>query len=42
MHRVERVAIDEPCGAIPSLSDRFYNLVGLSIQEYLGIETPQV
>jgi hypothetical protein len=42
MHRVERVAIDEPCGAIPSLSERFYNLVGLSIQEYLGIETPQV
>jgi hypothetical protein len=39
---VERVALDESCGPIPSLSERFHNLVGLSIQEYLGIETPQV
>ena len=42
MHRVERVALDEPWGSIPSLSERFRSLVGLSIQEYLGIETPQV
>ena len=42
MHRVERVALDESCGSIPSLSDRFHNLVGLSLQEYLGIEAPQV
>ena len=42
MHRVERVALDEPWGSIPSLSERFHSLVGLSIQEYLGIETPQV
>jgi len=42
MHRVERVALDESCGSIPSLSDRFHSLVGLSLQEYLGIETPQV
>jgi hypothetical protein len=42
MHRVERVAIDEPCGSIPSLSERFRSLVGLTIEEYLGIETPQV
>ena len=39
MHRVERVALDEPCGSIPSLSERFHNLVGLTIQEYLGLET---
>jgi hypothetical protein len=42
MRRVERIALDESCGSIPSLSERFHNLVGLSIQEYLGIETPQV
>ena len=42
MHRVERVALDEPWGSIPPLSERFRSLVGLSIQEYLGIETPQV
>lgn len=41
MHRVERVALDESSGSIPSLSERFRGLVGLSIQEYLGIETPQ-
>jgi hypothetical protein len=42
MHRVERVALDESSGSIPSLSERFHSLVGLSIQEYLGIETPLV
>jgi hypothetical protein len=40
MHRVERIARDEPSGAIPSLADRFRQKVGLSIQEYLGIENP--
>jgi hypothetical protein len=42
MHRVERVALDESCGSIPSLSERFRSLVGLSLQEYLGIEMPQI
>jgi hypothetical protein len=42
MHRVERIALDEPSGSIPSLSERFQSLVGLSIQEYLGIETAPV
>lgn len=37
MHRVERIMLDEPCGSIPSLSQRFQAKVGLSIQEYLGI-----
>jgi hypothetical protein len=41
MHRVERVALDESSGSIPSLSERFRSLVGLSVQEYLGIETSQ-
>ena len=42
MHRVERVELDEASGSIPSLSERFHGLVGLSIQEYLGIESLQV
>jgi hypothetical protein len=41
MHRVERVAVDEPSGSIPSLAERFRHKVGLTIQEYLGIETPR-
>lgn len=42
MHRVERIANDEPSGSIPSLADRFRQKVGMSIQEYLGIETPRI
>lgn len=42
MHRVERIASDEPSGSIPSLAERFHNKVGLTIQEYLGIETPRL
>jgi hypothetical protein len=41
MHRVERIAVDEPSGSIPSLAERFQKKVGLSIQEYLGIGTPR-
>ena len=37
MHRVERIASDEPSGSLPSLSDRFSQRVGVTIQEYLGI-----
>jgi hypothetical protein len=37
MHRVERIASDEPSGSLPSLSDRFYQKTGVTIQEYLGI-----
>ncbi len=42
MHRVERIAVDEPSGTIPSLADRFKSKVGITLQEYLGIETPRV
>jgi hypothetical protein len=42
MHRIERIALDEPSGSIPSLADRFKRKVGVTIQEYLGIETPRV
>ncbi|MGO8792811.1 MAG: hypothetical protein ACLQVL_36230 [Terriglobia bacterium] len=41
MHRVERIIVDEPCGSIPSLSQRFHTKVGLSIEEYLGIAVPR-
>jgi len=41
MHRVERIMVDEPSGSIPSLSQRFHAKVGLTIQEYLGIDTQQ-
>ena len=39
MTRVERIAVDEPSGSIPSLAERFQKKVGLSIQEYLGMGT---
>jgi hypothetical protein len=42
MHRVERIIVDEPSGSIPSLSERFQAKVGLTIQEYLGIDVPRV
>ena len=42
IHRVERIALDEPSGSLPSLADRFRTKVGLTIQEYLGIETPRL
>jgi hypothetical protein len=42
IHRVERIAWDEPSGTLPSLADRFRQKVGLTIQEYLGIETPRI
>ena len=42
MHRVERIMVDEPSGSIPSLAQRFQAKVGLTIQEYLGIDVPRV
>jgi hypothetical protein len=42
MHRVERIIVDEPSGSIPSLSQRFHSKVGLTIQEYLGIDVPRI
>jgi hypothetical protein len=35
MWRIERVLLDEPIDDIPSLCDRFYQRVGLSVDEYL-------
>ena len=37
MHRVERIALDEPVGEIPSLAQRFSSRVGISLQEYLKL-----
>jgi hypothetical protein len=42
MHRVERIAQDEPSGSIPSLADRFRAKIGLTIQEYLGLESSRI
>jgi hypothetical protein len=42
MHRVERIAQDEPSGTIPSLADRFRSKIGLTVQEYLGLESPRI
>jgi len=42
MHRVERIMVDEPSGSIPSLSERFHAKVGITIQEYLGIDVPRL
>jgi len=37
MWRIERVALDETVDEIPSLADKFYTRVGISIIEYLGL-----
>ena len=36
MHRVERVALDEPSGSIPSMNELFARKLGRSLLEYLG------
>jgi hypothetical protein len=36
MHRVERIIVDEPCGSIPSLSQRFQQKVGFTVEEYFS------
>ena len=42
MHRLERIIVDEPSGSLPSLSQRFHAKVGITIQEYLGIDVPRM
>lgn len=36
MHRVERITCDETSAGIPSLSDRFREKAGLTVQEYFS------
>ncbi len=37
MQRVERIALDEPTGSIPSLADLFQQRVRRSLQDYLAL-----
>ena len=37
MQRIERIALDEPHGSIPSLSGRFEQRVGRSLRDYLAL-----
>ena len=37
LFRVERIFLDEPTGAIKSYSERFEEVVGMSIGEFLGL-----
>jgi hypothetical protein len=36
MHRVERIALDEPSGSIPSVDELFARKLGRSLSEYLA------
>ena len=36
MHRVERISLDEPSGAIPSMDELFARKLGRSLKEYLA------
>jgi hypothetical protein len=36
MTRIERIALDEPSGAIPSMDELFYRKVGRSLIDYLA------
>lgn len=38
LSRVERIFLDEPAGAIKSYSQRFEDVVGRAVAEYLGID----
>jgi hypothetical protein len=37
LRRIERVWLDEPAGAVPSLEARFEERTGVSLDEYLGV-----
>lgn len=37
LFRVERIFLDEPAGTIQSYGQRFEQVVGRSVQEYLGL-----
>jgi len=36
MLRIERIALDEPRGSIPSMAEMFEKKVGRSLEDYLG------
>jgi len=35
--RVEKIILDERVGSLPSFSDRFQKIVGMTVQEWLGL-----
>ena len=37
MQRIERIALDEPTGSIPSMADLFERRVGRSLKDYLTL-----
>jgi hypothetical protein len=37
LFRVERIFLDEPAGTIPSFGQRFEEVVGVSVGNYLGL-----
>jgi hypothetical protein len=37
MQRIERIALDEPTGSIPSMADVFERRVGRSLKDYLTL-----
>ncbi len=37
LFRVERIFLDEPSGAIKSFAQRFEDVVGMTLQEYLSL-----
>ena len=37
LFRVERIFLDEPSGSLKSYSQRFHDVVGETIEEYLGL-----
>ncbi|HYI10284.1 MAG TPA: hypothetical protein VEK57_14585 [Thermoanaerobaculia bacterium] len=37
LFRVERIFLDEPAGAVKSYSQRFWEVVGRNVLEYLGL-----
>ena len=39
MHRVERIALDEPSGNLPSLAERFWAKVGTTLEEYIRVSS---
>jgi len=35
--RIEKIVLDETTGSAPSLSDKFHSIVGMKVQDYLGL-----
>lgn len=42
MHRVEKIYLDEDMGVVPSYSHRFKQAAGITIEEYLGLVSPDL